>query len=76
MVTLTLDNELYRRASEAAAAQGKTIDEFVGEAVGHALSAGGVRRIARSGLPVMVVDQRIPKMNPAKVRQSLEEDGF
>ena len=35
---LTVDDELYQRATEAAATQGKTVDEFVGEALRKALS--------------------------------------
>jgi hypothetical protein len=71
MSTLTVDDELYKRATEAAAAQGKTIDEFVGEALRQALAMVGVRRTMRNGLPVMVVSGDIP-MDPAKVRQCLE----
>ena len=55
MSTLTIDDEPYQRATEAAAAQGKTIDAFVGEALRKALAMVGVRRTVRNGLPVMVV---------------------
>jgi hypothetical protein len=58
--TLAVDDELYRRAAEAAAAQGKTVDEFVGEALRKALSMVGVRRTVRNGLPVMVVSDDTP----------------
>jgi hypothetical protein len=75
MSTLTVDDELYQRATEAAAAQGKTVDEFVGEALRKALSMVSVRRTMRNGLPVMVVSRDILPINPAKVRQCLEE-GF
>ena len=74
--TLTVEDELYQRAIEAAAAQGKTIDEFVGEALRKALSMVGVRRTARNGLPVMLVSDDTPPIDPAKVRQCLEEEGF
>jgi hypothetical protein len=76
MSTLTVDDELYQRATEAAAAQGKTVDEFVGEALRKALSMVSVRRTMRNGLPVMVVSRDILPINPAKVRQCLEEEGF
>ena len=76
MSTLTVDDELYQRAIEAAAAQGKTIDEFVGEALRQALAMVGVRRTVRNGLPVMVVSGDIPPIDPAKVRQCLEQEGF
>jgi hypothetical protein len=74
--TLTLDDELYQRATEAAAAQGKTVDEFVGAALRKALSMVGVRRTVRNSLPVMVVSDGIPPIDPAKVRQCLEDEGF
>jgi hypothetical protein len=76
MSTLTIDDELYQRATEAAAAQGKTIDAFVGEALRQALAMVGVRRTVRNGLPVMVVSDDTSTIDPAKVRQCLEEEGF
>jgi hypothetical protein len=75
MSTFTVDDELYQRAAEAAAAQGKTVDEFVSEALHKALSVVGVRRTVRNGLPVMVVGNA-PPIDPTKVRQYLEEEGF
>lgn len=75
MSTLTLDDELYQRVTEAAAAQGKTVEVFVGEAVRQALAMAGVRRTVRNGLPVMVVSDDIPAIDPAKVHQCLEEEG-
>lgn len=76
MPTLTVDNELYQRAREVAAAQGKTVDEFVDEALRKALAIVGVRRTVRNGLPVTVVSHDTPAIDPAKVRQCLEEEGF
>src|SRR6058998_1979177 len=76
MSTFTVDDALYQRATEAAAAQGKTVDEFVGEALRRALSAVGVWRTVRNGLPVMVVSDDTPPIDPADVRQHLEEEGF
>jgi hypothetical protein len=76
MSTLTIDDELYQRATEAAVAQGKTVDEFVGEALRQALSMVGVRRTVRNGLPVMIVSDDTLHIDPAKVRQCLEEEGF
>jgi Arc/MetJ family transcription regulator len=76
MSTLTIDDELYQRATEAAVAQGKTVDEFVGEALRQALSMVGVRRTVRNELPVMIVSDDTPHIDPAKVRQCLEEEGF
>jgi hypothetical protein len=67
---------LYQRAAEAAAAQGKTVDEFVDEALRKVLSTVGARRTVRNGLPVMGVSDGTPCIYPAKVRQCLEEEGF
>jgi hypothetical protein len=50
MSTLTVDDELYRQATEAAVAQGQTVDEFVGEALRQALSIDGFNAAtSRSG---------------------------
>ncbi len=76
MPRLTVDAELYQQAKEAAAAQGKTGDRIVDEALRQALSRVGVRRTVRNGLPVMVVSSDIPAIDPATVRQCLEEEGF
>ena len=76
MPSLTVDAELYQQATEAAAAQGKSVDKFVDEALRQALSRVDVRRTVRNGLPVMVVSGDIPAIDPVKVRQSLEEEGF
>ena len=76
MPSLTIDAELYQQAKEAAAAQGKSVNRFVDEALRQALSIVGVRRTVRNGLPVMVVSSDIPVIDPAKIRQSLEEEGF
>jgi len=76
MSTLTVDDALYQRATEAAAAQGKTVDEFVSEALRQALAMVSVRRTVRNGLPVMVVSDDTPAIDLTKVRQCLEEEGF
>jgi len=75
MSTLTVDDALYQRATEAAAAQGKTVDEFVGEALRQALAMVGLRRTVRNELPVMIVSGNTHSIDPVKVRQCLEE-GF
>jgi hypothetical protein len=76
MSTVTVDDTLYQQAREAAAAQGKTVNAFVGEALRKALSMVGVRRTVRNGLPVMVVSNDTPIIEPAKIRQHLEEESF
>ena len=64
MSTLTISDELYQRATEAAAALGKTVDEFVDESLRKALSMVGVRRTVRNGLPVVVVSDDTPPSIP------------
>jgi hypothetical protein len=76
MPDLTVDAELYQQATEAAAAQGKSVDKFIDEVLRQALSRVGVRRTVRNGLPVMVVSGDVPAIDPANVRQCLEEEGF
>jgi hypothetical protein len=74
--TLKLNDQLYERAREAAFAQGKSVDEFVGEALLKALSNNSVRRIVRNGLPVMVLGENAPAVDVDKARQIIEDEGF
>jgi hypothetical protein len=76
MATVTVDDALYQQDQEAAAAQGKTVHEFVGEALRKALFMVGVRRTVRNGMPVMVVSNDTPIIYPAKIRQCLEDKSF
>ena len=76
MTTLHLDDELYQRATQVAAAKGITIEEFVGEALRYALSGVAVTRTERNGIPVMVVNQQVPRIIPTVIRRILEEEGF
>jgi len=76
MTSLMVDNDLYRRTREAAAAQGKTVDEFVGEVLERALADVAARREIRNGLSVIVVPETAPRIDPARVRRTLEEEGF
>jgi hypothetical protein len=76
MATLALSDDLYERASQAAAAQGATVDEFVGETLRRALSKCSVRQTVRNGLPVMVVSETVPTIDMDRVRQEIEEEGF
>jgi hypothetical protein len=76
MTTLAVDDELYRLAREAAAAQGRTVDEFVGSVLREALSPPRLQQTVRNGLPVMVLSTSVPRIDPAKIRRQLEEDGF
>jgi hypothetical protein len=73
---LTVDDELYQRATEAAAAQGKTVDEFVDEALRKALSMVGIRCTVRNGLPVMLVSDNTPPSIPPKCASTWRRKGF
>ena len=75
MSMFIVDNELYQRATEATAAQSKTGDEFVGEVLLQALAIVNVQCTVRNRLPVIVVSDDTPTIDPTKVRQNLEE-GF
>jgi hypothetical protein len=81
MSILRLDDQLFQQTTVIAAAQGKTVDEFVSEtlrqAVGPAVPhSGDVRRSVRNGLPVMLVNGAAPAIDPQKVRDLIEEEGF
>jgi hypothetical protein len=76
MTTLAVDDELYRLAREAAAAQGETVDEFVGNVLRQALASPRLRETVRNGLPVMVVSGPTSTIDPARIRRCLEEEGF
>ena len=75
MTTLSVDRDVYDQAREAAAAQGQTVDEFVREALRKAVSATRVRRTERNGLPVMVVGEGVPPIDPDEVRRCVEDEG-
>jgi len=71
--TLQLDDQLYERTREAASAQGKSVDEFVGDALLKALSNNSVRRTVRNGLPVMAFDDNVPAVDVDKARRIIED---
>lgn len=75
MSTVTVDQELFQRACEAAAAQGKTVEVFVDETLRQALAGVGLRRTLRHGVPVMVVSPETPAIDLVQVRRWLEEEG-
>ena len=77
MITLNIDDDLGHLASRAAAAEGKTLDEFVHETLRQALAeTPGMRRTVRGGIPVMLVPDKTLPIDPKKVRRCLEEEGF
>ena len=71
--TLQLNDQLYERAREAASAQGKSVDEFVVEALLKALSNNSVSRIVRNDLPVMALGDNAPAVDIARARQIIED---
>jgi HicB family len=75
MTTLLIDDELGKQANQAAAAQGKTLNEFVREVLREAVKDNLISRTTRSGLPVMQVGSASP-IDPEVVRRTLQEEGF
>jgi 2-phospho-L-lactate guanylyltransferase (CobY/MobA/RfbA family) len=77
MTTFSIDAELERLAREAAAAEGKTLDEYVGDALRQLLFNGkAFHQSTRNGLPVVVVRSDLPAIDPQAFRRCLEEEGF
>ena len=77
MTTVMIDDELGRLVGEAARARGKTLDEFAAEALRREIREnGGVRRVFRNGIPVMLVADQQASIDPEKIRQVLEEEGL
>ena len=75
MTTLMIDDELGRQAQQAAAAQGKSLDQFVRDVLKQAVDMPTVRLKTRSGLPVIEVTPAIP-IEPPAVQRVLAEEGF
>jgi hypothetical protein len=75
VTTLTIDDELSRQACAAAAAQGKSLDEFVREVLQDAVRSPVIRRKSRNGLPVVMVCPPTPIESQA-VADALGEEGF
>jgi hypothetical protein len=72
-----IDDELGRLVGEAARARGKTLEEFAAEALRRVIREnGGVRRVLRNGIPVMLVADEQAAIDPEKIRQALEEEGL
>jgi len=75
MTTLTIDDELSRQASAAAAAQGKSLDEFVRDVLEKAVRSPVIRRKSRNGLPVVEVCPPTP-IDSQAIAHALAEEGF
>lgn len=77
VATVTLDDDLSRRVNAAAAAaDGKTLDEFVGDVLRSAVnSTRAVRKSYRNGIPVLHVVGQWSGIDPDKVRRSIKEEG-
>ena len=75
MTTLSIDDDLGRLVGQAAAARGKTLNEFVHEVLRHAVGPVVASRTVRNGLPVLHIHPAIP-IDPEVVQRMLEEQGF
>jgi hypothetical protein len=77
MTTVIIDDELGRLVGEAARARGKTLEEFAAEALRRVMREnGGVCRVLRNGIPVMLVADEQAAIDTEKIRQVLEEEGL
>ena len=76
MSSVNINDQLYQQAIAVAAAQGKSVDQFANEALRLALGNREYRRVERNGLPTVVVNGSASAIDPRKVRQLVEEDGF
>ncbi|MBW3541001.1 MAG: hypothetical protein KY476_12080 [Planctomycetes bacterium] len=76
MTTVAVDDELYQRATEAASALGKTVNQYVEGVLRRAMSGAAVHRTWKNGLPVLVPDDETPPIDPHVVRRQLEEYGL
>jgi hypothetical protein len=70
--TLTLDDDLYRAAASAAAAQAVPVDEFVAELVRRAVQSPRVIR-EKNGLPVVDVGPNAKPITSDDVRRAEDE---
>lgn len=75
--SLVLDDSLYETAVAVAASRGKTLDEFVSEAVQAAVEEAAELQITvRDGLPCVQPPAGTPPIDPAQVRRLVEEGVF
>lgn len=75
MTTLAIDDELGRLITRAAQAQGRSVGDFVNEALRQASASATVSIGSRSGVPVFETTGALP-IDPADIRRELEEQGF
>jgi hypothetical protein len=76
MTAIAITDELGREVAAVASAQGQTPEEFVSEVLSQAVRAARLARTTRNGLPVMLTGQGTPPIDPAMVREAIEEQGF
>jgi hypothetical protein len=75
MTTVSIDDDLGRQVGQLAAAQGKSLDQFVHEVLRRTVDAGGVSISMRNGIPVIHVDPPV-RIDPDAIKRELEEHGF
>lgn len=81
MSTVNLNDSLYQRTLGVAQTRGQTVDEFVASTLEQVIGeeekpASGIRFGTRNGLPIVVLDESAPRIDPKAVREFLEEEGF
>lgn len=75
MTTVMIDDELGNKAKQAAAAQGKSLDQFVSETLQGAIEQSAILVTYKNGIPVVHVPFAKP-IDPQVVRNQIEEEGF
>jgi hypothetical protein len=76
MTAIAIPDELGREIAAAAVAQGQTPEEFVNEILSRAVRGGEFVLSTRNGIPVMVAPPGTRPIDPAMIREALEEEGF
>ena len=76
MTAIAIPDDLSREVAAVATAQGQTTEQFVSQVLTQAVHTARLSSTTRDGLPVMLAAEGTPPINPATVRELLEEQGF
>jgi len=76
MTAIAIPDELNRQVEEVARAQGQTTEQFVNDVLAQAVRGAQFTMTMKDGIPVMVAPAGTPLMDPALIRQLIEEEGF
>jgi hypothetical protein len=76
MTAIAIPDELNRQVEEVARAQGQTTEQFVNQVLSQAVRGARFTMTMKNGIPVMVAPEGTPPIDPAMIREALEEEGF